>query len=86
MKKVMLILVVFGIMSCNNSESVKQGKIDLLNSSSQLSSSNYCVEIKRYMINNTTNTIRFKTLDSIKKISDKRCDSLISYGVNKVYE
>ena len=48
MKKVMLLLVVmFGMMSCNNSESIKQGKIDLLISTSKLSSVSYNVEIKR---------------------------------------
>jgi hypothetical protein len=87
MKKVMLLLVVmFGMMSCNNSESVKQGKIDLLISTSELSSLNYTVEIKRYMVKHQVNTIEFKILDSIRKVSDKRCDSIISDGVDKVYK
>ena len=87
MKKVMLLFVVmFGMMSCNNSESVKQGKIDLLISASELSSLNYNVEIKRYMVKHQVNTIDFETLDSLRKVSDKRCNSILSSGVNKVYK
>jgi hypothetical protein len=86
MKKVMLLLVVmFGMMSCNNSDSVKQAKLDLLTATSRLSSLNYNVEIKRYMVKHQVNTIEFKILDSIRKVSDKRCDSILSSGVDKVY-
>lgn len=86
MKKVMLLLVVmFGMVSCNNSKSVKQGKIDLLISASELSSVSYSVEIKRYMVKHKVNTIEFETLDSIREVSDKRCDSILSSGVDKVY-
>lgn len=87
MKKVMLLLVVmFGVMSCNNFENIKQRKLDLLTATSQLSSLNYNVEIKRYMVKHQVNTIEFKTLDSIRKVSDKRCDSILSSGVDKVYK
>jgi hypothetical protein len=86
MKKVMLLFVVmFGMMSCNNSDSVKQAKLDLLTATSRLSSLNYNVEIKRYMVKHQVNTIEFKILDSIRKVSDKRCDSILKSGVNKVY-
>jgi hypothetical protein len=87
MKKVMLLLVVmFGMMSCNNSDSIKQAKLDLLTATSRLSSLNYNVEIKRYMVKHQVNTIEFKILDSIRKVSDKRCDSILSSGVDKVYK
>ena len=86
MKKVMLLLVVmFGIMSCNNSDSVKQSKKEMLISTSEMSSLNYGVTIKTYLINHNTDSISFKVLDSIRKVSDKRCDSIISDGVDKVY-
>jgi hypothetical protein len=87
MKKVILLFVVmFGIVSCNNSDKFKQGKLDLLTTTSRLSSLSYNVEIQRYIIKHQVNTIKFKTLDSIRKVSDKRCDSIISDGVDKVYE
>ena len=82
----LLFVVMFGMMSCNNSDSVKQGKIDLLISTSKLSSVSYNVEIKRYMVKHQVNTIEFKILDSIRKVSDKRCDSILKSGVNKVYK
>ena len=82
----LLFVVMFGMMSCNNSDSVKQGKIDLLISTSKLSSVSYNVEIKRYMVKHQVNTIDFETLDSIKEVSDKRCDSILSSGVDKVYK
>ena len=86
MKKVILLLVVmFGMMSCNNSENTKQRKIDLLISASELSSVSYNVVIKQYLIKHQTNEISFKTLDSLRKISDKKCDSILSSGVKKVY-
>jgi hypothetical protein len=86
MKKVMLLLVVmFGMMSCNDSESVKQSKKEMLIASSEMSSLNYDVTIKTYLINHNTDVISFEVLDSIRKVSDKRCDSIISSGVDKVY-
>ena len=86
MKKVMLLLVVmFGMMSCNDSKSAEQSKLDLLVTTADLSSLSYNVEIKRYLIKHQTNEISFKTLDSIRKISDKKCDSILSSGVEKVY-
>ena len=81
----LLLVVMFGMMSCNNSDSVKQAKLDLLTATSRLSSLNYNVEIKRYMVKHQVNTIEFKILDSIRKVSDKRCDSILSSGVDKVY-
>ena len=82
----LLLVVMFGMMSCNNSDSVKQAKLDLLTATSRLSSLNYNVEIKRYMVKHQVNTIEFKILDSIRKVSDKRCDSILSSGVDKVYK
>jgi len=86
MKKVILGLVVmFGMMSCNNSKSVQQSKLDLLVTTAEFSSLSYNVEVKRYLIKHQTNEISFKTLDSLRKISDKKCDSILSSGVKKVY-
>jgi hypothetical protein len=87
MKKVMLLLVVmFGMMSCNNSESAKQAKVDLLTSASEMSSLNYTVTMRKYLIKHNTDVISFRVLDSLRHVSDKRCDSIISDGVDEVYE
>lgn len=87
MKKVILLLVVmFGMVSCNNSEKNKQAKLDLLKTASELSSNSYQVEMIRYMVNNKTDSIGYEALDSIKNISDKKCDSILSYGFEKVYK
>jgi len=46
MKKVILGLVVmFGMMSCNNSKSVQQSKLDLLVTTAEFSSLSYNVEV-----------------------------------------
>ncbi len=81
----LLLVVMFGMMSCNDSESVKQSKKEMLIASSEMSSLNYDVTIKTYLINHNTDVISFEVLDSIRKVSDKRCDSIISSGVDKVY-
>lgn len=86
MKKVMLLLVVmFGMMSCNDSKSTQQSKLGLLKSASVLSSTSYNVKIKEYLIDNKTNVISFKVLDSINRESDKYCDSILSNAVGKTY-
>lgn len=86
MKKVILLLVVmFGMMSCNNSENIKQRKIDLLTSASEMSSLNYTVTMRKYLIKHNTDVISFRVLDSLRHVSDKRCDSILSSGVEKVY-
>lgn len=86
MKKVILGLVVmFGIMSCNDSENVRQSKLGLLRSASMLSSIRYNTKIKEYLIDNKTNVISFKVLDSLNRESDKYCDSILSNAVNKTY-
>jgi hypothetical protein len=87
MKKVMLLLVVIvGMTSCNDSKSVKQSKKEMLISASEMSSLNYDVTIKAYLINHNTDVISFEALDSIRKVSDKRCNGIISDGVDKVYK
>jgi hypothetical protein len=85
MKKVILLLVViFGMVSCNRSKEVKEARLELLNSAAHLSSLSYSVEVKRYMVKHKTNTISFKSLDSLKVISDKKCNNIMLSVVEKI--
>ena len=86
MKKVILLLVViFGMVSCHSSKEVKEARLGLLNSVNHLSSTSYSIEIEKYMIKHKTNTISLKSLDSIKVISDKKCYNIILSVVEKSY-
>ena len=78
----LLLVVMFGMMSCNNSENTKQSRLGLLRSASILSSTSYNVKIKQYLIDNNTNVISFKALDSLNQESDKYCDSILSRSIN----
>ena len=85
MKKVILLLVViFGMVSCHSSKEVKEARLGLLNSVNHLSSLSYSVEVKRYMVIHKTNTISFKSLDSLKVISDKKCNNIMLSVVEKI--
>lgn len=86
MKKILLGFLILGMVSCNNSEKDKQAKLDLLKTVSEFSSNYYQVEMIRYMVNNKTDSIGYEALDSIKNISDKKCDSILSYSFEKVYK
>lgn len=86
MKKVLaLIVIMFGLISCEFSNNRKEQKRSLLVTASHLSSTSYHVEIEKYLIKHHTNTVRFETLDSIRKVSDKRCDSILSISVTEIY-
>jgi hypothetical protein len=85
MKKILLGFLILGMFGCNNSD-YKNNKKELLNSAVSVSSSSYSVKIKQYLIENDTNVISFKVLDSIKIESDKYCDSIVSLVAEKVYK
>jgi hypothetical protein len=85
MKKILLGFLILGMFGCNNSD-YKNNKKELLNSAVSVSSSSYSVKIKQYLIENDTNVISFKVLDSIKLESDKYCDSIVSLVAEKVYK
>jgi hypothetical protein len=83
MKKVILLLVaMFGMVSFYNSVSPKQSKLDLLTSASEMSSLNYTVTMRKYLIKHNTDVISFRVLDSLRHVSDKRCDSILSRSIN----
>jgi hypothetical protein len=85
MKKVILLLVViFGMVSCHSSKEVKESQLKLLNTTARVSSLKYLIEIEKYMVKHKTNTISLKSLDSIKLISDKRCETVILSAVEKI--
>ena len=81
----MLIAIMFGLISCDSSNNVKEQKKSLLIATSHLSSTSYHVAIEEYLVKHHTNTIRFETLDSIREESDMKCDSIISTSVMKIY-
>lgn len=86
MKQTLLALLMLTLFSCNYSNmDAKQAKKELLCSTAALSSLNYEVKIKKYLIKNRNGIINFKALDSIKTVSDKECDSIVSEAVNKTY-
>jgi hypothetical protein len=75
------------MVSCNRSKEAKEAKearLELLNSAAHLSSLSYSVEVKRYMVIHKTNTISIKSLDSLKVISDKKCNNIMLSVVEKI--
>ena len=86
MKKILSGFLILGMVSRNHREKDKQAKLDLLKTVSEFSSNYYQVEMIRYMVNNKTDSIGYEALDSIKNISDKKCDSILSCSFEKVYK
>lgn len=86
MKHTILLLLMLSLLSCGNDVEKKHDRKRLLHAVTDLSSLNYSVKIKKYLIKHNTNTISFAALDSIKVISDKECDTIMSTGVNIIYD
>lgn len=77
MEKVILVLViVLGMMSCNKSE-YRNNHLELLKSTSKLSSLSYNVTIRKYLKSHNTNCLSNKVLDSLEIVSNKECDSIL---------
>lgn len=84
MKKILLGVLILGMVGCN-SDKVK-AKTELCSTVSKMSSVNFSNNIKIYLISHPTKELEFKVLDSIREVSDKKTDSIISDVVKKVYE
>lgn len=86
MKKILILLTLSLLfISCDSNSERINTKIELLKQPSHLSSLNYNVEIKKYLIKHKTNEINVKSLDSLLILSDNKCDSIITDIVKKNY-
>lgn len=86
MKKILILLTLSILfVSCDSNSERINNKIELFKQPSHLSSLNYNIEIKKYLIKHRTNEISVDVLDSLLVLSDTKCDSIITDIVKKNY-
>lgn len=85
MKKFVILLSLITLFGCDNSE-MKKGRKELLSSAGSISSLNYGIEIKKYLIKHDTTSISFDVLDSLRIVSTQRCDTIFSEMIENVYK
>ena len=84
MKRILLGVLILGMVGCTN-DKIKT-KTELYSQVSKMSSINFSNNIKLYLISHPGKDLEFNTLDSIRDVSNKKTDSIISDVVKKVYE
>lgn len=85
MKKILLLLSLMTLFGCDKSE-IKNERKGLLSSAGSISSLNYGIEIKKYLIKHDTTSISFDVLDSLRIVSNQRCDTIFSETIENAYK
>ncbi len=84
MRKILLGVLILGMVSCTNDK--MKSDIDQYTFISQQSSLNFQIKIKLYFLSHPDRKLDYKTLDSIREVSDKEINEFIIETVKDVYK